>query len=75
MSINWGGSSFALMVSSKQVTDLSHICCHPGCHGVRTSWEKACQLASPWNAPFEDPEGSAITFMANAESFIFRGPL
>lgn len=44
MSINWSGSFFAVIGSSKHVTDLSHICCHTHCPGVQTPWEKACQL-------------------------------
>lgn len=74
MSINWGGSQLAVTGSSKQVTDLSHVYAILAVMGVLMLWEKPAGLQAYGMYNCGDPEGSAMTFIANSESIIFRGP-
>lgn len=74
MSINSGGSQLAVTGSSKQVTGLSHVYAILAVMGVLKLWEEPARLQAPEMYHCGDPEGSAMTFIANSESIIFRGP-
>lgn len=74
MSINLGGSYLSVTGSSKQVTDLSHVYAILAVMGVLKLWEKPVGLQAHEMYNCGDPEGSAMTFITNFGSIIFRGP-
>lgn len=68
------GSYLAVTGSSKQVTDLSHVYAILAVAGVLMLWEKPAGLQAHEMYNCGDPEGSAVTFIANSGSIILRGP-